>query len=145
MKKLIIALALGLGLTGFAQETTPQPKKANIEEKTPKQRQQKYLAHLTKQLNLDAKQQEAVGKILAEKAAKLQDLKAQKKIRKANGQKMTPEDKTALKNRMEIEKADTEARMKAILSPDQYQKWLTIREENTEKAKTKIKAKKGGI
>jgi len=33
MKKLVIALALGMGLTGFAQETAPQPQKANMEKK----------------------------------------------------------------------------------------------------------------
>lgn len=82
---------------------------------------------------MDTKQQEAVGKILAEKSAKAQDLKAKKNARKATGEKMTAEEKNAFKNKMQAEKADTEARMKAILSADQYQKWLTIREENKEK------------
>src|SRR6187402_2338808 len=115
MRKLIIVLAFGLGLTGFAQETTPQ------------QRQQKYLAHLTKELNLDAKQQEAVGKLLAEKSAKTHDLKAKANAKKATGEKLTPEEETALKNKLLAEKADTEAKMKAILSSDQFKKWLTIR------------------
>jgi hypothetical protein len=135
MKKLIIALVLGMGLTGFAQETTPQQNKAGMEKMTPEQRQQKHLAYLTKELTLDAKQQEAVGKILAEKGAKAQDLKAQKNSRKASGEKMTPEERSAFKNKMQAEKADTESKMKAILSADQYQKWLTIREENKEKMK----------
>ncbi|MNG39502.1 hypothetical protein D3C84_1276190 [compost metagenome] len=54
---------------------------------------------------------------------------------------MTPEEKTTLKNKMESEKADTEARMKSILTSDQYQKWLTLREEN----KGKIKEKRRGM
>jgi len=137
MKNLIIALALGLGLTGFAQQPTPEQQKAGMEKMTPEQRQQKHLAHLTKELKLDAKQQEAVGKILAEKGAKVQDLKAQKNAKKTAGEQMTAEEKTALKNKMMAEKADTEAKMKAVLSPDQYQKWLTIREENKEKMKWK--------
>jgi sarcosine oxidase delta subunit len=135
MKKLIIALVLALGFNGFAQETPPQQKKANIEKMTPEQRQQKHLAHLTKELNLDAKQQKAVGKILEEKSAKAHEFKAKKDIQKAKGDKMTPEEKTALKNKMLAEKADTEARMKTILSTDQYQKWLTLREENKGKMK----------
>jgi hypothetical protein len=121
MKKLIIVLVLGLGLTGFAQETTPQ------------QRQQKYLAHLTKELTLDAKQQEAVGKILAEKSAKAHDLKAKGNAKKATGEKLTAEEETALKNKLLAEKADTEAKMKAVLSADQFKKWLTIRDQNKEK------------
>jgi protein CpxP len=137
MKKLIIALVFGLGLTGFAQETTPQQNKAGMDKMTPEQRQQKHLAHLTKELTLDTKQQEAVGKILAEKGAKAQELKAQKDTRKASGEKLTPEERTAFKNKMQAEKADTEAKMKAILSADQYQKWLDLREENKEKMKEK--------
>lgn len=142
MKKLIIALALGIGLTGFAQETTPQQNRANMEKMTPEQRQQKHLDRLTKELTLDAKQQVAVGKILTEKSAKAQDMKSQKDTRKASGDKMTTEERTAFKNAMQAEKADTEAKMKAVLSADQYQKWLDIREENKEKMKEK---RRGGM
>jgi protein CpxP len=145
MKNLIIALAFGMGLTGFAQEATPQPKRADMEKLTPEQRQEKQLAHLTKKLTLDAKQQEAVGKILAEKNTKAQDLKAQKDTRKRSGNKMTSEEKTAFKNSMQAEKAATEAKMKAILSADQYQKWLDMREENMEKMKDKTSARRGGM
>jgi hypothetical protein len=138
MKKLIIALALGLGLTGFAQETTPPQQKTSMEKLTPEQRQQKQLAHLTKQLALDAKQQEAVGKILADKSAKAQELKAQKQEKKSKGEKMTPEEKVAFKNKMQAEKTDTETRMKAILTADQYKKWVAIREENQEKMRQRM-------
>ncbi|QKJ62723.1 hypothetical protein [Flavobacterium sp. M31R6] len=140
MKNLIIALAFGIGLTGFAQEATPKPNRADMEKMTPEQRQQKHLAYLTKELALDAKQQEAVGKILAEKSAKAQDLKAQKNTRKATGEKMTTEERTAFKTQMQAEKADTEAKMKAVLSADQYQKWLDLREEN----KAKMKERRSG-
>ena len=140
MKNLIIALVLVMGISGFAQEATPKPNRANIEKMTPEQRQQKHLAYLTKELTLDAKQQEAVGKILIEKSAKAQDLKAQKDTRKASGDRMTTEERTAFKNTMQAEKADTEAKMKAVLSADQYQKWLDLRAENKEK----IKEKRGG-
>ncbi|PVX45119.1 hypothetical protein C8C85_0892 [Flavobacterium sp. 103] len=140
MKNLIIALAFGIGLTGFAQEATPKPNRADMEKMTPEQRQQKHLAYLTKELALDAKQQEAVGKILAEKSAKAQDLKIQKDTRKASGDKMTTEERTAFKNTMQAEKTDTEAKMKAVLSADQYQKWLDLREEN----KAKMKERRSG-
>jgi protein CpxP len=135
MKKLIIALVFGIGMTGFSQEATPKPNRADMEKMTPEQRQEKHLVHLTKKLNLDAKQQEAVGKILAEKSAKAQDLKSQKEDRKASGDKMTAEERTAFKTKMQSKKADTEAKMKAILSADQYQKWMSMREENKEKIK----------
>jgi protein CpxP len=143
MKHLLIALVFGIGLTGFAQETTPKPNRANMEKMTPEQRQQKHLAHLTKELTLDAKQQEAVGKILSEKGTKAQDLKAQKDTRKASGTKMTAEERTAFKNTMQAEKADTEAKMKAVLSADQYQKWQTMREDSKDKMKEKMRENRG--
>ncbi|HEU4789542.1 MAG TPA: hypothetical protein VFS71_07660 [Flavobacterium sp.] len=142
MKNLIIALVFGMGLTGFAQETTPQQNKASMEKMTPEQRQQKHLARLTKELTLDAKQQEAVSKILAEKSAKAQDFRNQKNTRKSSGEKMTDAERDAFRTKMQAEKADTEAKMKAILSDDQYKKWLTIREENKEKIKEK---RRGGM
>jgi protein CpxP len=144
MKKLIIALVFGMGLTGFAQETATSVK-TDMEKMTPEQRQQKYLQKLTKELTLDAKQQEAVGKILAEKSAKAQDVKTQKEARKSSGDKMTKEERATFKNTMQAEKADTEAKMKAILSAAQYQKWLDLREENKEKMKEKMAEKRGGM
>lgn len=135
MKKLFIALMLGIGLNGFAQESSAKPRRAEVEKMTPEQRQEKHLTHLTKKLNLNAKQKEAVGEILEEKSAKAQDLKAQKEDRKASGDKMTAEERTASKTKMQAEKADTEAKMKAVLSADQYQKWISMRDENKEKIK----------
>ncbi|PKB15860.1 hypothetical protein [Flavobacterium sp. 5] len=142
MKKLIIALVFGIGISGFAQVSTPQPGDPKIEKMTPEQRQQKHLAHLTKELNLDAKQQEAVGKILAEKGDKAQDLKSQKESRKDSGTKLTPEERQALKTKLKAEKEDTENKMKAILTADQYQKWQTMREENKDKMKDRMREKR---
>lgn len=143
MKSLIIALVFGISISGFAQVSTPQPGGDNTGRMTPEQRQEKHLAKLTKELNLDAKQQEAVGKILAEKSDKAQDLKSQKEARKDSGEKLTTEEREALKTKLKAEKEDTEKQMKAILSADQYQKWETMREQNKEKMKDRIREKRG--
>ncbi|PJJ09238.1 hypothetical protein CLU83_2577 [Flavobacterium sp. 1] len=142
MKTLIIALVFGIGVSGFAQEITTAPNNPNMEKMTPEQRQEKQLARLTKELTLDAKQQEAVGKILAEKSAKAQEARAQRETRKSGGQKMTAEEREAFKTKMQAEKADTEAKMKAILSADQYKKWGETREENKDKMRDKIKERR---
>jgi len=142
MKSLIIALVFGIGVSGLAQVRTPQPGDTGIEKLTPEQRQQKHLAHLTKELNLDAKQKEAVGKILTEKSNKAKDLKAKKQAQKNSPTKLSPQEKEALKNNLKAEKEDTENQMKAILTADQYQKWQTIREENKEKMKGKTRERK---
>ena len=145
MRTLIIALVFGMGVSGFAQVSTPQPGESNREKLTPEQRQEKQLAHLTKELTLDTKQQEAVGKILAEKSAKAQEAKVQREARKSSGQKMTAEERTAFKTKMQAEKTDTETKMKAILSEDQYKKWLETREENKEKMKEKMIERRGEL
>jgi protein CpxP len=145
MKTLIIALVFGIGVSGFAQESTTAPNNSNIRKMTPEQRQEKQLTRLTKELTLDAKQQEAVEKILAEKSAKAQEAKVQREARKSSGQKMTTVERQAFKTKMLAEKTDTEIRMKAILSEDQYKKWLETREENKEKMKEKIIERRGGI
>jgi periplasmic protein CpxP/Spy len=143
MKTLIIALVFGIGVSGFAQVNSPKSGQSNMEKLTPEQRQQKHVAYLTKELTLDAKQQEAVGKILSEKGAKAQNLKAQKDANRASGTKMTAEERAAFKNTMLAERADTEAKMKAVLSADQYKKWLDLREENKEKMKDRMREKRG--
>lgn len=145
MRTLIIALVFGIGVSGFAQVSTPQPGDSNREKLTPEQRQEKQLARLTKELTLDAKQQEAVRKILAEKSAKTQEAKVQREARKSSGQKMTTEERQAFKTKMLAEKTDTEVRMKAILSEDQYKKWLETREENKDKMRDKIRERRGEL
>lgn len=145
MRTLIIALVFGIGVSGFAQVSTPQPVDSNREKLTPEQRQEKQLARLTKELTLDAKQQEAVRKILAEKSAKTQEAKVQREARKSSGQKMTAEERQAFKTKMLAEKTDTEVRMKAILSEDQYKKWLETREENKDKMRDKIRERRGEL
>jgi protein CpxP len=145
MRTLIIALVFGIGVSGFAQVSTPQPGDSNREKLTPEQRQEKQLAHLTKELTLDAKQQEAISKILAEKSAKAQEAKSQREARKSSGEKMTAEEREAFKTKMQAEKADTENRMKAILSEGQYKKWLETREENKDKMRDKIKERRGEL
>jgi protein CpxP len=145
MRTLIIALVFGIGVSGFAQVSTPQPGDSNREKLTPEQRQEKQLAHLTKELTLDAKQQEAISKILAEKSAKAQEAKSQREARKSSGEKMTAEEREAFKTKMQAEKADTENRMKAILSEGQYKKWLETREENKDKMRDKIRERRGEL
>jgi CHASE1-domain containing sensor protein len=137
MKKLIIALVLGIGLTGFAQENTTKPRRAKLEQMTPEQRHQQRLKHLTKELNLDANQQKQVDAIITEKRADAEKMKAEK----ANRANMAKEQKMALRKTRMAERDDIDARMKGILSADQYTKWKALQEKNEAKVKEERKAK----
>jgi protein CpxP len=55
---------------------------------------------------------------------------------------MTAEEREAFKTKMQAEKADTETKMKAVLSADQYKKWLETREENKDKMRDKIRERR---
>jgi len=122
MKKLIIALVLVIGLSGFAQEST----KEEMEKMTPEQRHQKHMEHLTKELNLDAKQQKEVSQIMSEKSMKIQAINSEYDSKKG---KMSDQDKMECKSKKEAEHKVVDTKMKAVLTADQYQKWIMMKEE----------------
>jgi periplasmic protein CpxP/Spy len=133
MKKIIIALVLGMGMSCFAQEATPKSNRGDMQNMTPEQRVEKQLATMTKDLNLDAKQQEAVGTLLKEKSVKAQEVRSKREAQKSSGQKMTDEQRNAFRTAMQIERADTETKLKTILTADQYKKWSATRAENEDR------------
>ena len=143
MKKLIIALVLGMGLSGFAQEANSN-NRGNMQNTTPEQRVEKQLASMTKDLSLDAKQQEAVGALLKEKSAKAQEARTKREAMRSSGEKMTDEQRTAFRTAMQAESADTEAKLKVILTPDQFKKWSATRAENEEKMRQRRGGNNGG-
>jgi hypothetical protein len=139
MKKLIIALVLGMGLTGFAQDENSN-NRGNRQNTTPEQRVEKQLATMTKDLSLDAKQQEAVGTLLKEKSVKAQELRTKGEAQRSSGQKMTDEQRNAFRTAMQAEREDTDTRLKAILTADQFKKYTATRQENEEK----MRQRRGG-
>lgn len=132
MKKLLLVFVMGLGLTAFAQTATPSHK-AQMEKMTPEQMTQKQLDHLTKELKLDATQQPKVQALLNERNMKVKDLKMQKEALDAKGATATAEEKKMLAQKMKAQKSDFEMKMKGVLTPEQFQKWSTMREEGKEK------------
>ena len=136
MKKLLLVFVMGLGLTAFAQQPTTSSKKAQMEKMTPEQMTQKQVDHLTKELKLDAAQQQKVGPLLTERNMKVKDLKMQKDALDAKGAAATSEEKKMLAQKMKAQKSDFEMKMKGVLTPDQFQKWLKMREQGMEKVKT---------
>ena len=143
MKKLIIALVLGMGLSGFAQDANSN-NRGNMQNMTPEQRVEKQLATMTKDLSLDAKQQEAVGALLKDKSAKAQEARAKREAMRSSGEKMTDEQRNAFRTAMQTEREDTDAKLKAILTADQFQKYTKNRAENEEKMRQRRGGNNGG-
>ncbi|MDX6183101.1 hypothetical protein SGQ44_13765 [Flavobacterium sp. Fl-77] len=144
MKKLFIAALLFVGIASFAQDTD-MDQKSNSEPRerlTPEQRNEKHLKKLTSELSLDAKQQEQVKQLLAEKSAKAEKFREARKDQKEAGTKLTTDQKKALKDEMVAEKEANDAKMKGILTADQYTKWKANQDENKDKMKEKIKERR---
>lgn len=142
MKKLFIAALLFVGVASFAQDTDTNPTqdhKEHRERLTPEQRNEKQLKKLTTELNLDANQQAQVKQLLAERSAKAEKFREARQASKNSDVKPTAAEKEAFKKEMMAEKDANDAKMKGILTSDQYTKWKAIQAENKEKAKEKMR------
>lgn len=144
MKKLFIAALLFVGIASFAQDADmdQKPVREQRERLTPEQRNEKQLKKLTSELTLNAKQQEQVKQLLAERSAKSEKLRDARKEQRESGTKLTADQKEAFKKEMMAEKEANDAKMKGILTADQYTKWKTIQEENKDKVREKIKERR---
>ena len=144
MKKLIIAALLFVGIASFAQDgegddMDQKPMREQRERMTPEQRNERQLKKLTSDLTLDAKQQEQVKQLIAERSAKSEKLREARKEQRDKGTKLTAEQREAFKKEMTAEADANDAKMKGILTADQYTKWKKIQEENKDKARDKMR------
>lgn len=136
MKKLLLAAILSIGMIGFAQN---RPERQRL---TPEQRNEKRLEKFTTELNLTPEQKKQVGDLLATESASMQKRQMEKRDRTS---KLTPAEKEAYKNEMMAIKAENEAKLKSILTPEQYQKHLTMQQENLAKMKERGDKKRGNL
>jgi hypothetical protein len=141
MKKLFIAALLFVGIASFAQDTDmgQNSSRETRERLTPEQRNEKQLKKITTELNLNTAQQEQVKLFIAEKSAKAAELRKARKGQKEKSTALTAEQKESYKKQMIAEKDANDAKMKEILTADQYAKWKTIQEENRKKARHQMK------
>lgn len=140
MKKFIIAALLVVGFSTYAQEGTGTKKKSNKgskEMKSPEDRNQARLVKMTADLNLNASQQEQLKPIIAEQSTKMLAMKAKQKENKEKNIQLTDDEKKELKKAARKEKAATDAKIQAILTPEQFAKHQEMQKEAMEKMKEK--------
>jgi Spy/CpxP family protein refolding chaperone len=130
MKKLIIAALLVVGVSSFAQDNNDRPQRSNM---TPEQRSEQRIARMTKDLNLDAKQQEQLKQLYAEQA----------KAREAQRANATDKKEQGREN-MEAQRKATEEKMKAILTPEQLTKWKASQDKMRERMQERMGDRQGG-
>lgn len=133
-KKLIIAALLVISASSFGQEQTKPEGKSNKpkrEKQTPEQRSQAQLDKLTTELSLNPQQQEQIKPILAEQNAKLEAFRAERMG--SNSKEMSADERDAFRSKRQADKKVTEAKLQAILTPEQFKKMKEIEKANMEK------------
>ncbi|MGL2995127.1 hypothetical protein [Flavobacterium sp. TSSA_36] len=143
MKKLIVVTLLMISLTSIAQQRKEKSNRDEMEKMTPEQRQEKHLNKLTTDLNLNAKQQEEVKKLLVEQSAKMTDFKAKRDAKKDEQLLASAKERKELTTKMKAEKEANDAKMKKILTSEQYTKWENDRTIRKEKMMEKRGGRKG--
>jgi Spy/CpxP family protein refolding chaperone len=133
MKKLIIAALLVVGLSAFAQdkEMGKSPDRAPMEKLTPEQHNELMLKKMTLDLDLNAKQQEQMKKIIAEQSVKREAMRA---ARKANQEKPTTDERFTMKSKMLDEQIAMKNKMKNILTPEQFEKWNAMKDKQHQRS-----------
>jgi len=126
MKAILFSLALAFGLTAFAQ-------KDDQAQKTPAEKAAHRTEQMVKDLGLDASQQKIIASV---------NLDYYTAMREVNS---IPEKDR--EGRAKVVKANRDNRYQGVLSPEQYNKMITLRNERkakkeAEKEKEKEKEKK---
>jgi hypothetical protein len=112
--------------------------KGHRDMKSPQERDQAHLQKLTTDLNLNADQQKKVSELLSDRSTKMAMLK---KSRKDSDVAPTDAEKAAMKKQMKEDHKAYDAKMKSILTADQYKKWEAIKKEHKNKMKDHRKDK----
>jgi hypothetical protein len=129
MKKVCIVALLVIGLSSFAQERKERHPKGEMEQMTPEQRNQLHLKKMTLDLDLNAKQQEQLTKILADQSAKREAMKAEHKVKMEEAKAIRFE----MKKKILDEQIEMKNKMKSILSAEQFAKWEMKKEKNNKR------------
>lgn len=130
VKKLVVAMALVFSIGVSAQDRKEKMKNA-----TPEERVELRTEKLSEKLGLDETQKKKVKEILA---AQQQENKAAIEEMKAEREKALAEKKAMMKKQHEALKA----KLKPVLTEEQFKKWEAMQNENMEKVKEGRKHKK---
>ncbi len=133
MKKLIVAAMLMIGMTSFAQEAKPLKSVAEREQMTSEERSQMQLKRIAAELNLDANQQQEMLRIIEERNAKREVARKEMQARKERGEKPTVEQRDQRRAEMQEFNEGEKAKMKKLLTAEQYAKWEQHNQERKDK------------
>lgn len=118
MKKVFLILTLVLSLLTSAQE-----KKGAVEKRSPEQQSILLVKKMTLSLDLSQKQQEEIKALLLERTQKKAAHQLAQKEKKEKGEKPTATEKFEKQSQLLDAQIEFKAKMKKILSEEQFKKW----------------------
>lgn len=138
MKTWILALAMMTGVAMNAQhgEGRHEGKKhgrEQMERFTPEQRAELQTKKLTLELELTEKQQADIKTYFTQKNKEQESVRAGIKDKRKKGERLTPDERFALKNKMLDDKIAAKAFFKKTLNADQLAKLQKLKDERKEK------------
>ncbi|CAM4408053.1 hypothetical protein [Flavobacterium terrigena] len=137
VKKLVFVMTL---LVTFG--VSAQDRKEKLKNASPEERVAMRTEKLSEKLSLDENQKRKVKEIFAaeqkENMAAREEMKAEREKMKAEREKMLAEKKATMKKQHE----ELKAKLKPILTDEQFKKWEAMQNENMEKRKEGRKHKK---
>ena len=135
MKKLLVMALMCVGMTAFAQE--------NMEGRggrggmDPAKRTEMQAQKMQKDLGLNDGQVAKLKEVLNQQAQAREAKRAEMEKLRASGQKPTEAQRTEMREKMETERTAFDAQLKSILTPEQYTKWQTMKDERKERMANK--------
>lgn len=136
-KKLVVAMALIVSFGVSAQD-----RKEKLKNATPEERVEMRTNKMSEKLGLDENQKKKVKEIFAaqqkENAGVREEMKAEREKARAEREKALAEKKAIMKKQHE----ELKAKLKPILTEEQFKKWEAMQNENMEKVKERRNHKK---
>jgi protein CpxP len=129
MKNVILAISLMLVTLTFAQKSETKGERGSSQEMV-----EKRLGKLKAELNLTDDQMKQIKPIMEARVEKMKSKKESQQAEKA--------EKKAQREAMKEEMKADDEKMKKILTPEQYEKWKALRNDDKEKMKEKIKERR---
>ncbi len=131
MKKLLVMALMCVGITAFAQENMEG--RGGRQGMDPAKRAEMQAQKMQKDLGLNDSQVAKLKDVLNQQAQAREAKRAEMEKLRANGQKPTDAQRSDMREKMQAEKNEFDSQLKGILTPEQYTKWQTMKDERKER------------
>lgn len=141
-KTLLTLLVLGTLCGTYAQEKENTTQKPQRERMSVEQRNQLQLKRMTADLDLNTSQQKEMATIIADENAKREAKRAEMKANRDAKKQLTADERFKMENERLDAQIERKAKMKKILSKEQFEKWEANQKDRRHKMHTMQKQRR---